>query len=231
VTVAVHFDRFVLVFSIGTLLGCNALLGTDEATARSRIASSTEASPDGGVDGANDPATLLPSGGSSGEGSASEDGPSGPGPHGSLPSGYCCTSDSECRFRNCAPVGKDGTKMCVDACHSDVECTRPELAIAFACSSSEHEEGVCQPTTPAECIPRDRFHRGKYTIGACCRAVEDGTNGADCEGGLCISIGWNGADPGPSVCSHACDRDADCPIGNVCFEKSCAPDRSPYTCR
>src|SRR5690349_19818303 len=38
----------------------------------------------------------------------------GPGPHGSLPSGYCCSSDSECRYRHCVDVG--GAKTCLDEC-------------------------------------------------------------------------------------------------------------------
>src|SRR5579883_2022190 len=49
-------------------------------------------------------------GGDSGSGQAT-----GPGPWGALPTGYCCTSNDDCRHRNCIDTG-GGIKMCSDDC-------------------------------------------------------------------------------------------------------------------
>lgn len=153
----------------------------------------------------------------------------GPGPFGALPTGYCCSDDSECRNRHCVAVA--GTKMCLDVCSVDSTCTRRDLA--FKCDSpSQFEDGLCQPPTPTfTCIPQARFERGSRKVGECCAATGDGNSGEECDGNSCIAKGING-DIGPFVCSHWCELTKDCPSGTVCSPfKSCEPANFPYVCK
>lgn len=162
---------------------------------------------------------------------------SGPGPHGSLPTGYCCTNDSECRYRHCVAVdavgAPSGPKMCVDECYDSLLCTRPDLA--FTCQRPiGGGAGLCIPPPGAfTCLDASTFIRGPKEIGACCNAgvggTNDGTAGSICEGNTCMSSGNN-----PLICTHRCSSQAECPGGYVCdrfgTSKACLLTVSPYTC-
>lgn len=191
--------------------------------------------PNGGSSG-----TSSSSGSSGGTDDAGSDAPSGndgggtspfsgPGPHGSLPSGYCCTNDSECRYRHCVDTGAGG-KMCLDECATDTFCTRPDLA--FTCDPSGSPR-LCKPSAGFACIPASKFERGKRPIGACCNAGvapnNDGTAGSQCEGNQCAAVGAS-----PLVCTHRCSSQGDCIGGFSCIQfgtsKACVPTSSAYTC-
>jgi len=155
----------------------------------------------------------------------------GPGPHGSLPSGYCCTADTECRYRKCVDTGAGG-KMCLDECATDRFCTRPD--ISFTCPAvAGGEVRLCRPPTGFACLPASSFERGTKPIGACCNAgvapANDGTAASACEGNYCLAVGQS-----PLVCTHRCEFQKDCPGGYVCSEagasKACVPQKSGYTC-
>jgi hypothetical protein len=147
----------------------------------------------------------------------------GPGEHGALPSGYCCTDDTQCRNRNCAVVG--GARMCLDRCRHDSTCERYE--VTFTCDSDNaFTDGFCAPPAGFECIPAARFERGTRAVGECCAATGDGRSGEECDGNLCVALG-----DGPFVCSRFCERGPDCPSGSVCSPfHTCVPGNTPYTC-
>ena len=160
----------------------------------------------------------------------------GPGPHGSLPSGYCCTSDSECRYRHCVDVtafgAGAGPKMCLDECYDPRLCTRPDLA--FTCQRPGSGAGLCIPPAGGfTCLDPTTFTRGPKDVGACCNGgigvVNDGTAGSICEGNTCMASGAN-----PLICTHRCVVQSDCPGGYVCdllgTSKACLRVGSPYTC-
>jgi hypothetical protein len=164
---------------------------------------------------------------SSGSTSSSSGGPTGAGPYGALPSGYCCTSDDECRGQRCADTG-GGKKMCLDQCRFDETCVNGD--ITFTCDSPDkYTDGRCKPPPGFTCVPQIQFVRGTKKAGSCCTPTGDGNAGLECEGGLCNAIGDN-----PFVCSNACRTGADCGGGFMCFaigeRKECIPANSPYTC-
>jgi len=187
--------------------------GSSSSSGSSGSSSGADASPD------------APTGTDSGGASAL----SGPGPHGSLPSGYCCTEDSECRYRHCVDTGSGG-KMCLDECATDTFCTRPDLA--FTCDPVGSPR-LCKPSAGFACIPASKFERGKRQIGACCNAGvapnNDGTAGSQCEGNQCAAVGAS-----PLVCTHRCESQGDCIGGFACIQfgtsKACVPTSSAYTC-
>jgi hypothetical protein len=159
-------------------------------------------------------------------------GPRGPGPHGSLPSGYCCDDDTDCRYRRCVDSGSGG-KMCLDDCYQQLFCTRPD--ITFTCVPQDGGgAGVCRPPDGFACLPANDFVRGPDPIGACCNASDpanaDGTTASHCEGNQCASVG-----DAPLVCIHRCQFAQDCPGGFVCTQfggsKACVPTSSKYTCQ
>lgn len=158
----------------------------------------------------------------------------GPGAHGSLPSGYCCNDDSECRGRHCAAVGGGAggaAKMCQDACHEAGTCVRRDLT--WKCGgSSAQDERWCEPETPTfTCLPQASFQRGSRQVGECCAWTGDGNSGEECEGNTCLSTGING-DDGPFVCSQRCESTRDCPSSTICGSfRTCEPANFPYTCR
>lgn len=155
----------------------------------------------------------------------------GPGAHGSLPSGYCCTADSDCRDRHCAEPVPGGGRMCLDACHQRSKCERPDLS--FTCvQPAPGEAGWCEPAGAAvACIPQAKFQRGTRQVGECCADTNDGTSGEECEGNKCLSSGVNDVD-GPYVCSQRCETTKDCPSGTVCGPwNTCDPGNFPYTCK
>jgi hypothetical protein len=207
-----------------------ALLATALATALSTAAC-------GDLKVADDDAPAGPANGSDGGAKlpdgASADPTYGAGPHGSLPSGYCCNADTDCRYRRCVDTGSAGGKMCLDECFSQPFCTRPDLT--FTCVTPDAGgRGLCQPPSSATaCIPANTFKRGADPIGACCNAGDpaaaDGTTASHCEGYQCASVGT-----GPYVCTHRCTFSQDCPSGFECLmfgtSKACVPTTDGYTC-
>ncbi len=148
-------------------------------------------------------------------------GPKGPGPLGALPSGYCCTSDAECRFRKCVVVpGGGGGKMCVDACSASRPgmCVRPDLA--FSCAALGSDGDFCQPTGSFTCLDPATFERGTKGTGGCCVDTGDGNTGRECEANLCLQIGQN-----PWFCTRRCSGDADCPSDHRCTQIGTDPSR------
>jgi hypothetical protein len=156
----------------------------------------------------------------------------GPGPHGSLPSGYCCTDDKECRYRRCVDPGGGAGKMCLDECSQQIFCTRPD--ITFTCVATDAGRSLCRPPAGFACIPSAKFTRGTDPVGACCNASDpgssDGTAGSNCEGNQCVSAGT-----APLVCTHRCAFAQDCPGGFECgmfgTSKACLPTTANYTCQ
>ncbi|MBK7585138.1 MAG: hypothetical protein IPI67_33730 [Myxococcales bacterium] len=146
----------------------------------------------------------------------------GPGPHGSLPTGYCCTSDSECRYRTCLEFG--GGKMCSDPCSQDTTCNS---APNMQCNKSA---GQCEPVGVPQCIPANQWKLGPNEVGACCVATGDGHAGEECEGNLCFAFG---PVSNPFICTRACDKPADCPPKYECnsFGKFCLPLATTYDCQ
>lgn len=158
----------------------------------------------------------------------------GPGLHGSLPTGYCCTEDSECRYRHCvAPTESGGVgKMCLDECFTQTFCTRP--GVTFTCAQPDAgQRGLCHAQTGFACLRADEFVRGSLPVGACCNAgsasTNDGTAGSACEGNQCAAVG-----SGPLVCTNRCESQVDCPGGYACTlfgtSKACVPASASYTC-
>ena len=161
--------------------------------------------------------------GGTGAGGTGGGGVAGPGAHGSLPSGYCCTSDAECRYRNCRDFG--GVKMCSDSCTTqDTSCN---AAPNMKCDSVAEE---CVPTGTPSCIPASQWVSGTTSIGGCCIATGDGHAGEECQGNLCMAFG---AIENPFICTHACDAPKDCPAKYTCnsFTKFCWPIASTYDCQ
>lgn len=175
---------------------------------------------DGGSASATDSATPS-------DGAAT--GPNGPGPHGSLPTGYCCTSNDECRYRKCVAV--NGVRMCADACEQDPTCN---ALPGFTCvGASPSAPGHCAPTSTATtCRPSSQFVRGSKQIGACCTPQNDGLRGLDCEGSHCESTG---DDTNPFHCVRACNFELDCPGNYYCSPSGfgygiCSIIGATYTC-
>jgi hypothetical protein len=147
----------------------------------------------------------------------------GPGPHGALPSGYCCTSNEQCRYRTCAEFG--GVKMCADECWGDNGAcnTAPNMVCN---TTSEH----CEPSGPPTCIPADQYTLGASAIGSCCVATGDGHAGEECEGNRCEAFGDVS---NPFICTQPCDAPKDCPPKYECnhWTHSCWPLATTYGCQ
>ncbi len=170
---------------------------------------------DGGGGGGVDAATSMGGG-------------TGPGPYGALPTGYCCASDQDCRYRNC--VSFAGVSMCADSCDGDGSCN---ALPGFHCvGADQFNAGRCEPLTMgAACTPASQFHLGTKPLGACCTATHDGKGGLDCVGGLCYGFGDVS---NPYICVNQCASLADCPgnynCGPIDRGAVCAPLADPYTC-
>lgn len=152
----------------------------------------------------------------------------GPGPWGALPTGYCCTDDAQCRYRDCRTIGP--ARMCSDVCETDDSCAAHP---GFHCVGADQTHaGHCEPVVPgAACTPQVQFQRGSKPLGACCTAGHDGRTGLDCEGGLCYGFG---AVSNPYICVNQCSQAKDCPGNYMCnpIERGavCWPLADPYTC-
>jgi hypothetical protein len=197
----------------GFLAACGDLKTAAPADGGSTSISAAAPAPDAGGTGRDLPATPT----------------SGPGLHGSLPSGYCCTDDSECRSRHCTAAGSGG-KMCQDACGHPSTCERRDLS--FVCSAAFPETGWCVPPSPSfTCLPQASFQRGSRAAGECCAELLDGNTGEECEGNLCVGVDQEG-ESNPAVCSHRCELTRECPTGMICGPtNSCVPANHPYTCK
>jgi hypothetical protein len=156
-------------------------------------------------------------------------GRTGPGPHGALSSGFCCTSNAECRDRDCVDFG-GGVRMCADACRAPEACQGRLSGLACVIPDGGFE-GRCEPVASGTaCVPASQFEYGPKKLGQCCDQTFDGRNGWQCEGNRC---GQFGADP--PMCTHTCDVPADCPGGYMCAPvadnyKVCAPLSTPKPC-
>jgi hypothetical protein len=166
------------------------------------------------------------SGGSSSSGASGSGGP-GPGPFGALPNGYCCTTNDDCRFRNCAdtPSGK----MCIESCQTADGCL--QRAGAFTCVGGTFN-GKCTPAAGITCIPANQFDRGAKDLGSCCTATHDANAGLECQGGHCASFGDV---KNPYLCTQVCKKPADCPGAYDCLNAGdyniCVPSAPTYACK
>lgn len=158
----------------------------------------------GGNDGGSNDGTA--DGTSGGDGAT---GNTGPGPKGSLPSGYCCTQNAECRDRNCVDIG--GSKMCADECKTQDACDGG-LPGLVCVGGTQFVFGRCEPmTSAAMCVPASQFTHGTKKLGGCCTPTWNGANGNECEGGFCGQT-----NNGPWMCSNACAKGSDCPGAFMC---------------
>lgn len=186
-----------------------------------------------GTDGGAGSSSASSSSSASGSSGAPTSGPTGPGPQGSLPSGYCCNDDRECRYRHCVAFGGGAQKVCEDSCRTPGKCKTRTMT--FTCTSpSFGEDGWCEPETPAfTCIPAETFVRGTRQVGECCEQLRSLDNGEECGGNKCVAIMLSGQD-NPTVCSQWCDSTKDCPSGTICGPlNECIPEnwRAGYTCK
>jgi hypothetical protein len=154
-------------------------------------------------------------------------GGSGVGPFGALPSGYCCDSDEDCRFRRCVQLG--AVKMCLDQCSSQSGCDG--LPDVFRCDESSSR---CEPvSSPTSCRPASTFRFGTGKIGDCCQRRGNATAGSECTGNHCNAFG---ALENPYICSIPCEfGGTDCPSGYQCLRITvatgvCAPVAERYGC-
>ena len=156
-------------------------------------------------------------------------GDNGPGDLGALPTGYCCTDDSQCRYRHCAMTSAG--QMCLDGCYGSSVCDRTEGA--FTCDGGmDQGPGYCQPAAGFTCIDPSKFVHGTRDTGECCDGLNPSDNGDECAGGHCISVSAEGQADNPYVCSQWCTGTKDCPSGTICGElNTCEPGNMPYTCK
>jgi hypothetical protein len=153
-------------------------------------------------------------------------GGTGPGPWGALPSGYCCATDNDCRFRKC--VDFNGSKMCMDPCTSDDGCAG--TVSGLRCNEAKER---CEPDAQSQqCTPADKYQYGSRKLGACCLATHDGWAGRECEGNHCVS--FYGVE-NPYICTHACAKPSDCVGSYMCSNTGygyglCVPLAQTYTC-
>jgi hypothetical protein len=160
------------------------------------------------------------------QGDGFKPGGNGPGPWGALPSGFCCATDSDCRFRKC--VDFNGSKMCMDPCTTDDGCAGEVSGLR--CNNTE---GRCEPDAQGQkCTPADEFQYGSRKLGGCCLATHDGWAGRECEGNHCVSFYDVG---NPYICTHACEKPSDCVGAYMCSNTGygygiCVPEAKTYTC-
>jgi hypothetical protein len=202
--------------------GCSSLKDPSDGTFPS------DASTPPSDSGASSSGTATDSGR---EGTTSSGGTAtGPGPFGALPSGYCCSQDSECRFRRCLDIG--GAKRCADVCETEGGCNGG-IAPMTCIGVTATDEGHCEPKAPDACVPAAQFVPGTKPIGACCAATNDLRSGLECAGGNC---GASGDDTNPYVCTNVCGAEAVCPGTHQCLTlrtnmKICVHLAKTYTCK
>ncbi len=214
--------------------------GEDGASSGSGSSSGASASSSGGSSGSGSGSggsSGSSSGGSSGGGSGSSSGgdggsAAGPGPEGALPTGYCCTSNEDCRNRYCVDLG-GGNKMCEDECDGSQSACQGLLS-GFTCTWDDAMvDGFCEPTSPStQCVPADQYQHGTKPDGACCSATGNATSGQECLSGNC---GAFGDQSNPYICNLACDATHTCPGTSLCSNVGvysvCVPLANTYTCQ
>lgn len=147
----------------------------------------------------------------------------GPGAYGALPSGYCCTKDSECVGRQCLDVGS-GERMCLDPCSDESFCDVPSTP--FGCKQlGGNAFKTCSPPAGTQCLPAGDFVRGTRATGDCCASAPGQAGGAECASHVCGSFG----DGNPDMCMIRCAGPADCPPDYKCETNGGAPGWVP-TC-
>ena len=171
---------------------------------------------DGGAPAATDLAGSDGGGGSTGG--------TGAGPLGALPAGVCCSSNDDCRSRNCTGLFLP-VHYCTDECDHDSLCS--VWGGSLACDTSS---GTCvATTTPATCLDPALYHYGTKPLGSCCQSGFD-KSGQECLGGRCAATG---PASNPFYCTQGCDPSTPCPAPYVCNSASfCSlPDpNAPYQC-
>ncbi len=154
----------------------------------------------------------------------------GAGPLGALPTGYCCASDDDCRYRHCEVV--NGTKMCLDFCLGDDACSG--VTTGFHCAFTDAGYGFCQPSAPGPttCALQATYRHGKKPLGSCCQPLSDGRQGSECLSGVCDQ---NGAQ-NPFLCTTDCGKTT-CPPTFTCghaddfgLRYECLPVAFNYGC-
>jgi hypothetical protein len=137
---------------------------------------------------------------------------SGPGPLGSLPAGFCCNTNEECRSRSCTSLA-GGPKFCTDRCFSDDICN--VWGGAFRCNTTTD---ACEPTGVGySCVPAEQYQYGSKTIGTCC-SHGFAKAGQECLGGLCNATGHSA---NPYYCTQGCNSNTPCPGGYTCAAGFC----------
>lgn len=202
------------------LMGCQGETVGESGSGGAAGSSGGGGATSGGTSSGGTTSGGASSGGTTSGGSGG--GQTGPGPHGALPTGYCCNTDEDCRYRACLDFG--GVKVCSDRCLSNAACaTGP----GFACSKTTEQ---CEPTGAPACIPASEWKVGPQPIGACCVATGDGTAGEECQGNLCMAFGPTS---NPFICTQACDTPKDCPANYKCETQVgfCWPYATAYTCQ
>jgi hypothetical protein len=209
--------------------------GASSSGGGSDAAGNGDANPSGGKDGAgNGDDGTGDSGPTPGNDAGSDGGAlstTGAGPFGDLPSGYCCTADTDCRNRHCATI-TGSVQMCEDECDG-AQTLCNGLLPNFTCTASG-DDGFCTPPAgTTTCTPAAQYVHGTKAIGACCSATGDATSGQECIGGNC---GATGADSNPFICENACTSGKDCPPGNyecqpIAEYSLCIPLATHYTCQ
>ena len=198
-----------------------------DAGASSSGASGGDGSADGASSGASSSGASSSGSTSSSSSGASGSGGPGPGPYGALPTGYCCTSNADCRYRNCADT--PGGKTCLDPCSTDDGCLK--RGGNYTCQGSPGNK-TCQPPAGVACVPASSFDRGAKVLGDCCTATHDANAGLECQGGHC---GAFGPTSNPYICTQVCSKPADCPGAYDCLNAGdysiCAPQATTYTCK
>lgn len=147
---------------------------------------------------------------------------SGPGQFGALPSGYCCATNADCRYRNCKTFGP--IKMCSDPCDSNDGCNS---APGLTCNNGNM---ACEPATALGCVPAAQWQLGTKQLGDCCVATHDGHAGQECVGNRCVAFG---PVSNPYICTNACSKPSDCPGAYMCsIDQFCVPSNTTsYTCK
>ena len=155
----------------------------------------------------------------------------GPGVFGALPSGYCCTKDSECNGRQCVDGG-GGERMCLDSCTDVSNCDVPKTPFDCKLPAGQQNGKRCTPPAGVKCVPAADFVRGKLVTGDCCAQGQGQAAGRECASHICGSFG-----DGPYICTNRCLVQADCPTGYNCEPDiaTCMPlavfSGDPYTCK
>jgi hypothetical protein len=153
----------------------------------------------------------------------------GAGPLGALPTGFCCASDDDCRYRHCELV--NGTKMCLDFCL--IEDTCHGIVSGFQCAFTDAGYGFCEPGSGVtSCVTQAQYQHGTRGLGACCAPLSDGRMGTECLSGICAQLGTQD----PFLCVQNCGV-RDCPPTFSCgwgdvygLRHQCWPVASNYSC-